>query len=92
MSLYTVNSVVFKGEIQSKAQQRGYAGGCTPPDLRQGLRPWTHSPRSYLVDITEEAPRAALGTKYSKLSGTMKISENARGKAAAKLVDSCQRG
>jgi len=32
------------------------------------------------------------GTEISKLSGTMKISENARGKTAAKLLGSCQLG
>ena len=65
---------------------KGNAGGCAPPDLRQGLRPWTHSSRSYLVGITEEASRAALETKYSKLSGTMKIGEIGQGKGRLLLL------
>ena len=28
---------------------KGNAGGCAPPDLRQGLRPWTHSSRKHLL-------------------------------------------
>ena len=35
----------------------------------------------YLMDIAKEASRAALGTEYSKLSGTMKIGEIGRGKS-----------
>ncbi len=34
-----------------------------------------------MVGIAQEAPRAALGTEYSKLSGTMKIGEIGRGKS-----------
>ena len=78
-------------EFKLKAS-KGNAGGYAPPDLRQGLRPWTHSSRSYLAGIAICVPRDMLGTEYSKLSGTMKISEKARGKAAAKLFGSCQLG
>ena len=41
---------------------------------------------------SQDVSHVALRTEYSKLSGTMKISENARGKAAVKLLGSCQRG
>ena len=30
---------------------------------------------------SQETPRVALGTEYSKLSGTMKIGENGKGKS-----------
>ena len=41
----------LKGRFKSRT--RCYAGGCAPPDLRQGLRPWTHSSRSCMVVITQ---------------------------------------
>jgi len=43
IGFYPSNSIVFKGKIQTKAQQN--AEGCAPPALRQGLlsAPWSGS-------------------------------------------------
>ena len=42
---------VFKGIPVVRKEYN--SGGCAPPDLHQGLRPWTHSSRSCMVVITQ---------------------------------------
>ena len=69
----------MKFELKSS---KGERWGLRAPRPAPGdFAPWTRFSRRYLVEIAQETPRAALGTEYSKLSGTMKIGEIGRGKS-----------
>ena len=47
--LYNHNILVVKGEKSNWYLKQKNVGGYAPPNLRQGLRPWTHSSRVNFV-------------------------------------------
>ena len=45
------------------SRRKENAGGCAPPDPRQGLSPWTRTPRTNRLLFTELCPRFTLGLR-----------------------------
>ena len=86
-SYFKILTVLFsRAKFKLKPSKGVTLRAARPQTLRQGLRPWTHSSRRYMVGVAQEAPRATLGTKYSKLSSTMKIGEIGQGKGRLLLI------